>query len=59
MAKQSQMWLQISAYRRNVDAYLSDGPSTATRSKTWPQIKRESRLFISRLLAVQDPCEWR
>lgn len=59
MAKQSQMWLQISAYRQNVDPYPSDGPSTATRSKTWPQIKKESGPFSSRLFAVQNPCEWR
>lgn len=73
MAKQSQMWLQISAYRQNLDSYHLDGPSGATRSKTWPRTWKRKvdcaihhcwlhRTPVSRnmhLLIPKHGCFWR
>lgn len=57
MAKQSQMWRQISAYRHNLDSYLSTGHQWPLEAKHGPGFKKGKQITNSSILAVQDPSE--
>lgn len=56
MGKRSQMWLQISAYRQNLDFWFSDGPSMATGAKYGFQFRKRKWIIPFMGLAMQDPC---
>lgn len=55
MGKQSQMWLQMSAYRQNLDFWFSDGPSMATGAKYGFQFRKWKWIIPFRGLLCRTP----